>query len=169
MKKDIPKVIYAIYDSSEYMEDIVFVSGDKDTINTFMKQRNYNEIYHVAEIDKKDHIKEVIRYAEDHRLYGEKIGDIIFTTSEYEWFAEAYIELIQDILYTLEDRLIKQLKYFKLCDEEIKMILDFVVCIKNKIDMLFADTPSEDDVIYDEDDIFYVEKVAEYFFKENIL
>lgn len=168
MKIKYPKILYAIYDSSKYMEEIVFVTGDKDTANKFLRQRNYNTDYEILEIDKKEHIKKMINYAETHNLYGELIGDIIFTTSEYEWFSDAYMELIQDILFTLDDYLIKNLKYLKLREDELEIIVKFCVMLKNKLDSIYADTPSEED-IKDEDDVFYIEKVAEYFFKESIL
>ena len=111
-----------------------------------------------------------MEYAYEHSLFGELVGDLIFTDGEYQYLSESYIQLVQDLSYTLEDKLNKTLKYIKLCDEDRKIMEDFIKLLSSKLDMIYETFPTDDgERTIDEDDVFIFEKVAEYFFKENIL
>lgn len=163
-----PKELYAIYDSSKCMNDIVLVTCYKDDVKLFMSQRNYNPVYKSAKITKKEHVKELYGYMLEHQLQGELVGGKLLTFSEFEYFSESYMQLSNDINYGVEKKILKQLPYLKLCDEDLEILIKFCKMIIDKMDSLYSDSPSEDDVI-DEDKIFYIEKVADYFFEEHIL
>ena len=169
-KEKAPKVVYAVYDTDGYFDDIAFVTAYKSNAIEFILQRNSDPKYKLLTIDKKEHAKRVWEYAYEHSLFGELVGDLIFTDSEYQYLSESYIQLVQDLSYTLEDKLNKTLKYIKLCDEERKIMEDFIKLLSSKLDMIYETFPTDDgERTIDEDDVFIFEKVAEYFFKENIL
>ena len=155
-KEKPPKVVYAVYDTDGYFDDIAFVTAYKSNAIEFILQRNSDPKYKLLTIDKKEHAKRVWEYAYEHSLFGELVGDLIFTDGEYQYLSESYIQLVQDLSYTLEDKLNKTLKYIKL--------------LSSKLDMIYETFPTDDgERTIDEDDVFIFEKVAEYFFKENIL
>ena len=104
-KEKPPKVVYAVYNTDGYFDDIAFVTAYKSNAIEFILQRNSDPRYKLLTIDKKEHAKRVWEYAYEHSLFGELVGDLIFTDGEYQYLSESYIQLVQDLSYTLEDKL----------------------------------------------------------------
>ena len=154
-KEKPPKVVYAVYDTDGYFDDIAFVTAYKSNAIEFILQRNSDPKYKLLTIDKKEHAKRVWDYAYEHSLFGELVGDLIFTDGEYQYLSESYIQLVQDLSYTLEDKLNKTLKYIKLGDEERKIMEDFIKLLSSKLDMIYETFPTDDgERTIDEDDVF---------------
>ena len=165
--------LYAIYDN--YIEQVILISYCKDDIKEYIDLRTkdiYGNLiesekdkYQVAKITNKSHIQQL----KDSYLEGEVYGGYLLSSSEFELFAEYMAYMNTAILYDLEVKIIENLKYLKLCDEDLITIIRAISIMKSKVELIENGPPDDDpdNEIYDEDNVYYLDKVAKQFLLDN--
>ena len=74
------------------------------------------------------------------------------------------------IRYGIESYIIKKLKYFKLDDDDKEILMKALSIIYDKINLI-EEGPMDSDVddeIYDEDNVYYLDKLVRDFFNDMI-
>lgn len=170
----LPKVLYVIYNTDE----IEFITEDYETAIKFVKLRITNNRGEVIE-DYKDSYKgikvtdptEIKNLLYDYDFCrGEEYGGIVFSNMEFELLSEYMANMNSTIRYGVESYIVKKLKYFKLDDEDREMILNALSIIVNKINLI-EEGPmdsDEDEELYDEDNVYYLDKIVQDFFNDMI-
>lgn len=151
----IPKLLYIVYD--EVLDSIVLSSEDKKYIKDFLKNRRTSR-YKVAEVTDKDHICELMNMYID----GQRFSNYVLTTEEFENFSDYIANLNSTIMYDLEIKIINNLKYLKLCDEDREVITNALNILIQKVKNIYQGPTEEDDTV-DEDDVYYLDKLLERF------
>ena len=151
----IPKLLYIVYD--EVLDSIVLSSEDKKDIKDFLKNRRTSR-YKIAEVTDKDHICELMNMYID----GQRFSNYVLTTEEFENFSDYIGNLNSTIMYDLEIKIINNLKYLKLCDEDREVITNALNILIQKVKNIYQGPTEEDDNV-DEDDIYYLDKLLERF------
>lgn len=170
----LPKVLYVIYNT----DTIEFITEDYETAINFVKFRITNNRGEVIE-DYKDSYKgikvtdptEIKNLLYDYDFCrGEEYGGIVFSNTEFELLSEYMANMNSTIRYGAESYIVKKLKYFKLDDEDRELILKALSIIVNKINLI-EEGPmdsDEDEELYDEDNVYYLDKIVQDFFNDMI-
>lgn len=170
----LPKVLYVIYNT----DAIEFITEDYETAIKFVKLRITNNRGEVIE-DYKDNYKgikvtdptEIENLLYDYDFCrGEEYGGIVFSNMEFELLSEYMANMNSTIRYGVESYIVKKLKYFKLDDEDREMILKALSIIVDKINLI-EEGPmdsDEDEELYDEDNVYYLDKIVQDFFNDMI-
>jgi hypothetical protein len=151
----IPNLLYIVYD--EVLDSIVLSTDSKQDIKEFLKGRRRNR-YQIAEVTDEDHICELMNMYID----GQRFSDYILTTEEFENFSDYIANLNSSIMYDLEIKIINNLKYLKLCDEDKEIINKALNILINKVKNIYQGPTEEDDNV-DEADVYYLDKLLERF------
>lgn len=167
--------LYAIYDGFE--DEILLVTEYKSTVDEFISLRIHdvygNEIkseknrYQVATVTDKDHIKKL----KNLYLDGERYAGYILTKSEFEWFSEYMCHINSVLLYDLEAKIIENLKYLKICDEDKLSIIKAIKIVTSKLELIDNGPPDdcEDSEIYNEENIYHMDKLVKMFMMDNVI
>jgi len=170
----LPKVLYVIYN----MDVIEFITEDYDQAIDFVKVRitdkrgrvvdDYAENYKGIKVTDPTEIRNLL-YDYDF-CRGEEYGGIVFSNMEFELLSEYMANMNSTIRYGVESSIVKKLKYFKLDDEDKEIILKALSIIVNKINMI-EEGPmdsDEDEELYDEDNVYYLDRIVRDFFNDMI-
>jgi len=150
-----PKMLYIVYD--EEYESIVLSTDNKNDIKDFLKGRRKSR-YQIAKVTDKTHIHEINNMYID----AQRFGNYVLTTDEFENFSDYIRNLNSSIMYDLEIKILNNLKYLKLCDEDKEVIIKALNILINKVKNIYQG-PTEEDNSVDEDDVYYLDKLLERF------
>lgn len=151
----IPKLLYIVYD--EVLDSIVLSTDSKQDIKDFLKGRRRSR-YRIAEVTDEDHICELMNMYID----AQRFSNYVLTTEEFENFSDYIANLNSTIMYDLEIKIINNLKYLKLCDEDKEIINKALTILINKVKNIYQGPTEEDDNV-DEDEVYYLDKLLERF------
>ncbi len=151
----VPKMLYIIYD--EVLDSIVLSTEDKKEIKDFLKYRRGSR-YKVAQVTDKDHIIEL----SNMYLDAQRFGNYVLTTEEFEGFSDYIANLNSSIMYDLEIKILNNLRYLKLCEEDKEIIIKALNILIQKVKNIYQG-PTEEDGCVDEDDIYHLDKLLERF------
>lgn len=156
----LPEKMYAIYDN-EY-DEIVMSTKNKKDVEDFIKFRDKDR-YQIATITDKDHIIDLMGLY----LSCERYCDYVFTSTEFESLSEFIGEINSLFMYSLDDSILDNLKYFKLCDEDIDIISKGMSILRDKVTTIYQGPTDEDDMD-DEDKVYNMEEVIKNFIMNRI-
>ena len=156
----IPKLLYVLYDDE--INEVVYITKDKSDVKEFLKYRD-EEKFQIATVTDETHIK----YLLNNDLEGEKINDFILTKYEFEYFSDYIGSLNSTLMYDLEIKILENLKYLKLCDEDIEIITKGINILKNKVSQIY-EGPTEDEEIIDEESVYDLDKLLQKFFIDTL-
>ena len=170
----LPKALYVIYNTDE----IEFITEDYETAINFVKVRisnnrgevieDYKDIYKGIKVTDPTEIENLL-YDYDF-CRGEEYGGIVFSNSEFELLSEYMANMNSTIRYGVESYIVKKLKYFKLDDDDKEILMKALSIIVDKINLI-EEGPmdsDEDEGLYDEDNVYYLDKIVQDFFNDMI-
>lgn len=171
----LPKSLYVIYNIAKEIE---FITEDYETAIKFVKLRitnnrgevieDYKDTYKGVKVTDPTEIKNLL-YDYDF-CRGEEYGGIVFSNAEFELLSEYMANMNSTIRYGIESHIIKKLKYFKLDDDDKEILMKALSIIYDKINLI-EEGPMDSDVddeIYDEDNVYYLDKLVRDFFNDMI-
>lgn len=170
----LPKELYVIFN----IDLIEFITEEYDDAISFVKARitnnrgevieDYADQYKGVKVTDKDEIERLL-YEYDY-CRGEEYGGIVFSNTEFEMLSEYMANMNTTIMYGIESHIVNKLKYFKLDDEDKEAILNAMRIIMDKVNLIEEGPPEgdEDDILCDEDEIYYLDKIVKDFFNDII-
>lgn len=165
-----PKELFVVYNFG----DIEFVTEDEDEAIKFVECRITNYFGEVINDHQYKGIKITDAYEIEKILNeydycrGEYYGGILFSNPEFEMLSDYIANMNTTLLYGVENSIIKKLKYFKLNDYDKKIILKALSIIIDKINLIEEGPTEDDDYLYDEEDVYNLDILAEDFFNDMI-
>lgn len=155
-----PKYVYAVLKLST--EEVVLVTDSKNDVKDFMSYRPKDN-YSIAKITNKDDIKRL----KNMDLEGERFEGYLFSMSEFEYFSEYIGNINSTLMYDLDLKILNNLKYLKLCDEDKEIIYKAIDILKKKTEMIYGG-PTEYDSVCDEGDVYHLDELVKRFIIETI-
>lgn len=157
----LPKKLFAIYDF--ILDDIVILTTNKKSIDDFMNIRKNNN-YEYATITDEEDIKAFIKKYGYREI--EFYGGFPYTEFEFELLSEYVCNMNSMLMYDVDVKIIDNLKYLKLSDEDLQCIIDSIKILKDKI-TLIEEGPYEDDVLDMEERVYNIPRLVSKFNIDN--